>query len=393
MKYKLKQMEIGQLLNLKRGYDLTKNEMINGKFPVVGSNGIIGFHNAFNCKNPCITVGRSGSVGATHLYKQDCWIHNTCLFVDDFKGNDPFYIFYLLKILNLDKLANSTSTPTLNRNFIHPLKIRVYADIEMQKKIGRILSNIDEKIAVNNEINKLLEQSARAIYEYYFVQFDFPNANGKPYKSSGGEMIFNPTLNHHIPKTFEVISLKEICEVKSGYPFSTNDYNENGQYKIITIKNVLDGYISIHTDNAIDFIPSNMPDYCMLKMGDILLSLTGNVGRVGIVFENNLLLNQRVGILNLKNKNYRSFVYLTFLQQHFKSILENISTGSNQKNLSPIEIERLFLAFSQEIVAEFEFKTKHLIDQIINNHKENEKLKALRDFLLPLLLNAQVKIK
>lgn len=112
-KTKLKPMKIGQLLNLKRGYDLTKNEMTKGAIPVVGSNGIIGFHNVSNCKSPCVTVGRSGTVGATHLYKQDCWIHNTCLYVDDFKGNDPLYIFYLLKVLNLEKFANSTSTPTL----------------------------------------------------------------------------------------------------------------------------------------------------------------------------------------------------------------------------------------------------------------------------------------
>lgn len=369
MKYKLKQMEIGQLLNLKRGYDLTKNEMINGKFPVVGSNGIIGFHNAFNCKNPCITVGRSGSVGATHLYKQDCWIHNTCLFVDDFKGNDPFYIFYLLKILNLDKLANSTSTPTLNRNFIHPLKIRVYADIEMQKKIGRILSNIDEKIAVNNEINKLLEQSARAIYEYYFVQFDFPNANGKPYKSSGGEMIFSSTLNHHIPKTFEVKVMKDFLNVVTGKE-DANFATKNGQYAFFTCGDEI-----LRCDKSV------------FKGKAILIAGNGNFNVK--YFDGEFNAYQRTYVLIPKNELYAGILYFSALNRI--DIFTKGSNGSIVKFITKGDIENIPVILPNDTQILSVFNT--ILDKQNLIRIENQKLKALRDFLLPLLLNAQVKIK
>lgn len=306
---------------------------------------------------------------------------------------DENYLYYYLKlhINQIQALGSGTTFKEISKITLQQYEITI-PPLKEQQKIGRILSSIDDKIAINNQINELLERTARAIYEYYFVQFDFPNKQGQPYKSSGGAMRFDPTLNRPIPKDSEVILLKEMCDIESGYPFSTDDYANNGKYKIITIKNVLNNYISSDTDNTIDFIPKNMPNYCSLKIGDILLSLTGNVGRVGIVFENNLLLNQRVGLLKLKNQNYRSFVYLTFLQQYFKQILENIATGSNQKNLSPIETEKLPILFSQEAIKEFESTTKPLLDKIINNHTENQKLKNLRDFLLPILINAQVQI-
>lgn len=206
-------------------------------------------------------------------------------------------------------------------------------------------------------------------------------------------MVYNEVLKRRIPANFEVIKLKDICEVKSGYPFSSEDYDNNGEFKLITIKNVQDNYISSDTDNNIGNIPDNMPDYCLLKEGDILLSLTGNVGRIGISFEDKLLLNQRVGLLKLKNIYYHSFIYLTFLSKYFKDTLEKISTGSNQKNLSPVETEKIPIIYSKTVLEQFEILTKPIIDKIINNYKENKQLTQLRDFLLPMLMNGQVTIQ
>ena len=206
-------------------------------------------------------------------------------------------------------------------------------------------------------------------------------------------MVYNEILKREMPENWQVIELKNICEVKSGYPFSSKDYASNGKYKLITIKNVQDNYISSDTDNAIENMPTNMPKYCLLNDGDILLSLTGNVGRIGLVFEDNLLLNQRVGLLKLLDKNYHSFIYLTFLSDNFKNILEKISTGSNQKNLSPVETEKLSILYSEKVLKNFEQQTKPIIDKIINNYKENKKLEALRNFLLPMLMNGQVTIQ
>ena len=153
--------EIGHILNLKRGYDLTKNEMKQGNVPVVGSNGIIGFHNKYNVTAPCITVGRSGTVGIPQLYNENCWAHNTCLYIDDFKGNNPEYLFYLLKTLRLDKVASSTGVPTLNRNFVHPLKIKYFEEVNVQKLVSKVLLQLDKKLELNNKINSELEKLAK----------------------------------------------------------------------------------------------------------------------------------------------------------------------------------------------------------------------------------------
>lgn len=307
---------------------------------------------------------------------------------------DKFMGFFL-RSKYFRKIIDNNAIMTLRASFNE--KIFSYLNVELpnydeQVKIGNLLHLFEEKIKLNNKINSELEKMAKDLYDYWFVQFDFPDKNGRPYKSSGGKMLYNETLKREIPAGWDSVELKTLLEVKSGYPFSSKDYSVNGKYKLITIKNVQNNYISSNTDNEIDIIPANMPDYCLLKNGDILLSLTGNVGRIGLVYEENLLLNQRVGLLKLKDKKYYSFIYLTFLSSNFRNTLEKISTGSNQKNLSPIETEKLSILYSQNTFEKFEKQTKPIINKIINNYKENKRLIELRDFLLPILMNGQVTV-
>ena len=267
-------------------------------------------------------------------------------------------------------------------------------DIETQRDISHLLDTINDKIALNNKINKELEQMAKTLYEYWFVQFDFPDEKGRPYKSANGKMVYNDILKREIPEGWEVGAISDVCEIKSGHAFSSNDYSNDGIYKLITIKNVLDGYISTDTDNFISVIPSRMPKYCLLKELDILLSLTGNVGRVGMVHTSNLLLNQRVGLIVPRKEQNHSYLYLMFSQNHFKQNLEKISTGSNQKNLSPIETEMLNIPIIPDnIMFAFNMQVQPLLRKIIKNTKENQKLSELRDFLLPLLMNGQVSVQ
>ena len=142
--------------------------MIPGDIPVAGSNGIIGFHNVSTPISPCITIGRSGNVGTPYIYDK-CWAHNTVLYIDDYKGNDPKYLYYLLKTLPLASFGGGSAVPTLNRNHIHPLEVVFCKDIELQKKIAGILSMIDDKIEINNQINDNLEQQAQNIFNHYFI--------------------------------------------------------------------------------------------------------------------------------------------------------------------------------------------------------------------------------
>jgi type I restriction enzyme S subunit len=145
-------VKLGEVLTFQRGYDLTHNEMKGGEIPVVGSSEIIGYHNESKVKSPVLLIGRSGTVGRPQFYEQDIWAHNTTLFVSDFHGNNPKFCFSFLKYLNLQDYASASGVPTLNRNFIHPLKVNL-PDLPTQRRIAAVLSCLDEKIALNNRIN------------------------------------------------------------------------------------------------------------------------------------------------------------------------------------------------------------------------------------------------
>lgn len=215
---KLTKYKLGDLLELQRGYDLPSSQMKNGNVPVAGSNGIIGYHNIGRSNHPCITVGRSGSVGKVHYYEQSTWAHNTTLFVKDFKGNDPKYLYYFLKNLHLDTMFSKGSSvvPSLDRKVVHSLIVSFHEDKISQKQIASILSNIDRKIELNRAINQNLEAMAKQLYDYWFVQFDFPDENGKPYKSSGGKMVWNEKLKREIPKGWNNCTLQEFLTIKNG---------------------------------------------------------------------------------------------------------------------------------------------------------------------------------
>lgn len=155
----LKRYKLGEILELQRGYDLPSSQQKAGNVLVAGSNGIIGYHNEIRGNHPCITVGRSGSVGKVHYYEQPTWAHNTALFVKDFKGNNPQYLYYFLKNLHLDEMfvKGSSVVPSLDRKVVHSLVVPFHKEVVCQKRIALVLSNIDRKIELNRAINKKLE--------------------------------------------------------------------------------------------------------------------------------------------------------------------------------------------------------------------------------------------
>lgn len=172
MSCKWKECTLGDLITFQRGHDLPKNKMTDGKYPVVGSNGIIGYHNEYTTESPSITIGRSGNVGNPFIFYGRTWSHNTTLYVKDFKGNDPVFVFYFLKTLDLVNYSGGSAVPTLNRNHIHTLPIKVPESAEIQKKIGYYLRLLDEKIATNRAINDNLQQQAAALFESWFINYD-----------------------------------------------------------------------------------------------------------------------------------------------------------------------------------------------------------------------------
>ena len=241
-------------------------------------------------------------------------------------------------------------------------------------------------------LNDNLEQQAKLIYDYWFTQFDFPDKNGKPYCSSGGKMVWNEQLKRNIPENWAVVPLSTVFNFKSGFPFSSDLYVTKGRYKLLTIKNVQDNGINLDVDNHINDIPSNVPDYCFLKANDILMSLTGNVGRIGIMYDDSCLLNQRVALAKPVNEDLNSFVYFLLKSDMIRKQYETIANGSSQKNLSPVEAENILIAYNELVANHFASFANKYLKTIVSNLSENESLIHLRDWLLPMLMNGQATI-
>ena len=157
---------LGKLIEFQRGYDLPKSNFKKGNVPVISSNGILGFHDEYKVKGPGITIGRSGTVGLPHYINENFFPHNTALYIRDFKGNLPKYIYYLLKTLSLNDRGSGSGVPTMNRNHLHPLRVSAYLDFSYQQKIASVLSSLDSKIELNNRINAEFEALAKTLYDY-----------------------------------------------------------------------------------------------------------------------------------------------------------------------------------------------------------------------------------
>ena len=371
---KLEECILGDLVEFQRGYDLPKSKFVEGKYPVQSSNGILGYHNEYKVEGPGITIGRSGTVGTPHLIRENFFPHNTSLFVKEFKGNDIEYIYYLLQYLDLGNQKSGSGVPTMNRNHLHPIKIRAYRDKTYQQRTIKILSLIDKKIQINNQINQELEAMAKTLYDYWFVQFDFPDQNGKPYKSSGGKMVYNPELKREIPEGWGVESVGNLLDkVTKAEKIENNSIEFIGEIPVIdqsqkyiagftnnenAILQPQDGHVIFgdHT-RVVKYINF---DYARGADGtQVLISNNENIS--------NVLLYHMIEDFDLSNYGYA---------RHFKFLKE-----------------KTVIVPDKEVSSKFETQANVIYEKIKNNIFENQELTQLRDWLLPMLMNGQVRVE
>ena len=391
---KLTRCKLGKVLELQRGYDLPSSQMEKGDILVAGSNGVIGYHNEARSNHPCITVGRSGSVGKVHYYEQATWAHNTALFVKDFKGNDPKYLYYFLKNLHLDKMFDKGSSvvPSLDRKVVHSLNVPCHKDIDCQKRIAAILSKIDRKIELNRAINRNLEAMAKQLYDYWFVQFDFPNEDGKPYKSSGSAMVWNEELKREIPQGWSNMSIGDYAPCKSGYAFKSKDFGGKG-LPVIKIGNIQENYTLDMTDSqCIDLFNKTL---FLAKRYDLVIAMTGaTIGKFAIS-QSNYWVNQRVGRFDLGDRplSRLGFLFNSLKQEYFREQVFQIACGCAQPNISAEQIDSISILKPNDVILnQFNKLCEPLLELQSENYLQIEELTKQRDELLPLLMNGQVSV-
>lgn len=293
---------------------------------------------------------------------------------------EALYLYYYLKA-NLDyiKLFGTGATfPEISGKTMGKIKIEIHKELDTQHRIASILSAYDSLIENNTKRIRLLEKMAENLYKEWFVRFRFPG-----YEKA--------EMENELPKGWKHGKLGDIVEFLNGFAFKSQTFCAEGKYSIVTIKNVRsDGFEGNNTDKVLE-LPSRIPKHCLLKEGDILLSLTGNIGRVCRVLGNGYLLNQRVAKLKSKNP---LFCYCTFKSDYIYQSLNVISYGTAQLNLSPVKASKIKLPIPLlELLNNFEQIVKPIFAEIDTLLHQNTLLARRRDLLLPRLMSGKLEVK
>ncbi|GAK89683.1 type I restriction-modification system specificity subunit S [Nonlabens ulvanivorans] len=277
-----------------------------------------------------------------------------------------------------------------------------------QIEIVKILDSINAKIEVNNQINQQLEAMAKTLYDYWFVQFDFPATNvsssavensldtkkdSKPYKSSGGKMVYNEELKREIPDGWEVVTIGEVIDVKDGTHDSPKSVDKG--FKLITSKHLKREGLDFNNANSIseeDYI--NVNKRSKVNTGDILFSMIGNIGTIYKVEEK--LIDFAIKNVALyktsSNEDLKNYIYMSLKGYDMQRYMGNVIAGSIQKFIGLGSLRKMPMMINQKIISNYKTKSKPIFKQIENLRVENQKLTELRDWLLPMLMNGQVQV-
>lgn len=259
--------------------------------------------------------------------------------------------------------------------------------IEKQREIVKEYKVIQDRISLNNTIIEKLEDTARTIYKQWFVDFEFPDENGKPYKSNGGELEFNEELDNEVPKGWKVGSISDYSNVKSGYAFKSKWWHSSG-IPVIKIGSLQNNTISY---NLVDFVNQDklkLASNYLVKKGDIVIAMTGaTIGKIAIVpdLNPNILVNQRVGMFDLGTEplNRAPFLYCSLLQDYVINEIKNAGGDSAQANISNTEIGKIILLIPEFVrINEFNIVVRPMLESILTKIQENIMLEEITNILL-----------
>lgn len=299
-------------------------------------------------------------------------------------GVNPYFIYYYLSMHKtyLRQIAGMTTTPILSKSFFDEIEIPI-PTLEKQDKIVSILKTLDDKISLNNSIISKLEEMAKTIYEYWFLQFDFPNSEGKPYASLGGAMKYSEELGREIPIDWEVITLGSLLERNS----SAFDYSST--QPTIDLSVMPQGSIMLNQLNSSDNFATNLFE---MKEGDILFgSIRPYLKKAGIAPCNGVYAGT-VYSYRPKNEDDFNFAIITMCRNSFFDYAVQISQGTKMPVVKSENLMDYKLAYNPKISKQFN-QTIQLKKIICSKAQENQKLAQLRDWLLPMLMNGQVRVE
>ena len=367
MKSEWRTMTLEDVVTLKRGYDLPQQKRIPGNVPVFSSSGISGYHNTAMTKGPGVITGRCGTIGQVFFANQDFWPLNTTLYVENFHGNDPAFVYYFLKTINWNAFTSASAVPVINRNTVHKEIVKI-PDLRTQRKIASVLKKFDDKIALNNKINENLEQQAQALFQNLFID------NARPEWKQGtvcdlGSIIGGSTPSKSKPEYY----------TGSGIAWITPKDLSVNKSKFI-----------YHGENDITELGLKNSSASVMPEGTVLFSSRAPIGYIAIA-AGEVTTNQGFKSIVPKSEIGTAFVYY-FLKYNLP-VIEGMASGSTFKEISG-SVMKSVPAFvpDSETLNVFRLFCKPLFEQQKILELQNQSLEKLRHALLPKLMNGEINI-
>ncbi|MDO7494631.1 restriction endonuclease subunit S [Acinetobacter baumannii] len=354
---------LGEFVYFQRGHDLPKTQMQMGKFPVAGSNGIIGYHNLATTKGPGITIGRSGNIGTPKFYKDDFWAHNTVLYVKNFNGNHPLFAYYFLKTIDFIGFNTGSAVPTLNRNHIHELEINI-PTLPEQKVIASVLSSLDDKIDFLHGQNKTLEAMAETLFRQWFIEDESIN-----------DVAINELIEFNPKRTLAKGTQATYLEMAG---LSTQNFNATGYY----IREFSSGTKFIQQDTLLARITPCLEN--------------GKSGYVTFLNENEVGWGSTEYIvMRPKAHLHPLMAYVLTRNQDFRDYAEGCMEGSSGRQRVNVDHLKEYKIGnpSHPVIQKFNDYLKSIESKLIYNSKQIQTLEKLRDTLLPKLMSGEVRVE
>ena len=428
------ELELGDFIELKRGYDLPKSKRVPGKFEIISSAGVTDYHNESKVKGPSVITGRYGTIGEVFYTEDDYWPLNTTLYVKDFKGNDPLFVYYLLHTINYLEYSDKAAVPGVNRNHLHKAVIKVPSDVASQKSIAQYLKLLDRKIALNCRLNESLEQIAQAIFKSWFVDFEptkakiaarkallAENPDATPEQIStaeqqaaiqviagAGDVIPTEQLQiiadlfpnqqvdselGEIPYGWSYCGAQELFNISIGKtpPRKESHWFSNNptDIKWISIKDL--GNSGTYVKTCSEYLTEEAVTKHKVKKAEkdtVLLSFKLTVGRVAIA-AHDMCTNEAIAHFNVSDLSPPSTWTYSYLKQYdYESLgsTSSIATAINSKIIKGMP----FLKSANELNSHWSEVTKPLFDALYNNTMMVDTLEKLRNELLPKLLSGDL---
>lgn len=359
-------------------------------YPYYGAQGIVDYVDDYIFDGKYILIAEDGenlksnNKSICTLATGKYWVNNHAHIIEGNDKTNTDFLYYKLNSISFAPYITGSAQPKLNKENL--LNIELYIPSrEHQDKIAKVLTLLDQKIQTNNQINQELEAMAKTLYDYWFVQFDFPDQNGKPYKSSGGKMVYSPELKREIPEGWGVEKLENVANITMGQSPKGSSYNETGE-GIMFFQGSTDFGWRFPVARQYTTEPSRIAEE-----DDILLSVRAPVGTLNIA-DTRCCIGRGLAAINSK---VRANSYIFNVMQDFKKLFDMMnSAGTTFGSITKDNLYSLQLVYPPtELLMKFDKSVKSFDKEIKNRSRQNQELTQLRDWLLPMLMNGQVKVE